>query len=324
MRFMKSIGALVFSAVMVTIGLHHVSAETFNRVVAIVNNDVITLHELNKKMEAITGLKPDEVKFQNDDKYLETRRRILDLLINDKIAQEKILEMGIRVTQRQIDAAVERMKKNNQWTHEDLKATLDKSGITYEKYLENIKRDIERVQLINFEVKSKIIIREEKVGEYYEEHKEDFGGNEKVHLASIFLMRKDSKDEGENRELLRRGEDILASLRMGEDFGELARKHSEGPGADEGGDLGTFKATQLEPELREIFEAMPEGGVTDLIKRPNGIQIIKLIKKEKGKVKSLEEARDAIYAVLFNEEVNRRYMSWIKGLRESSYTKIIF
>ncbi len=324
MRFMKLIGPFVFSAVMVAICLHHVSAETFNRVVAIVNNDVITLHELNKKMEAITGLKPDDFKSQNDDRYLETRRRILDLLINDKIAQEKIRELGIRVTQRQMDAAIERTKKDNQWTHEDLTETIEKSGMTYEKYLENIKRDLERVQLINFEVKSKIIIREEKISQYYEEHKEKFGGNEKVHLASIFLMHKDSKDEGENRELYRRGEDILARLRMGEDFGGLARKYSEGPGADEGGDLGTFKTTQLEPELRKIFEAMPEGGVTDLIKRPNGIQIIKLIKKEKGKAKSLEEARDAIYGVLYNEEVNRMYMSWIKRLRESSYTKIIF
>ena len=73
-------------------------------------------------------------------------------------------------------------------------------------------------------------------------------------------------------------------------FAEMARKYSEGPGADEGGDLGEFTMAQLEPELRKILEQMSEGGFSDLIIRPNGIQIIHLIKKQEGKVKTLAEA----------------------------------
>ena len=104
----------------------------------------------------------------------------------------------------------------------------------------------------------------------------------------------------------------------------MAGKYSEGPGADEGGDLGVFKTAQLDPELRKILETIPAGGVSDLIIRPQGIQIIRLIAKERGKLKRLDEVRDAIYGLLYREEVNKRYENWIEELRERSYTKIIF
>ena len=197
-------------------------------------------------------------------------------------------------------------------------------GITYEKYHEKVKQDLERLNLINSEVKSKIIIREEQLGQYYDKHKEEFSSVGEVHLANIFLMKKDPKDEDEIQELSQKGETILARLRKGEDFAKLAKEFSQGPGANEGGDLGLFKTDQLEPLIRKILDNLPEGGISDLIVRPNGIQIIKLIERKEAKVKSFEEVMDAIYADLYNAEVNKRYMSWIKGLRKSYYTKITF
>ena len=324
MNCIRSIGILIFSVIMIMVCLHEASAEICNRVVAIVNDEVITLHELNKRIKEMTGFTPDDLRSQGENMYLETRQSILDLLINDKIAQGKIRELGINITEQHVDAAIEKLKKDNQWTQEDMASKFKREGITYEKYRENIKNDLERVQLINFEVKSKIIIREDEISQYYQEHKKDFSSEGEVHLANIFLMRNNPDDEEENRELYRRGEDILTKLRKGADFGELARKFSQGPGADEGGDLGTFKTDQLEPELRKILEVLPEGGFSDLIIRPNGIQIIKLIEKRETVVKSLEEARDAVYAILYKEDINEKFTSWIKELRESSYTKIIF
>ena len=161
----RFIGALLFCAVM-ALFTHHLSAQTFNSIVAIVNEDVITLHELNKKMREMTGLTPDDLRSQSKKIYLETRRRILELLINEKITQAKIQELGIRVTPLQIDATIEKIKTNYQLTHEDLIDQLRKEGLTYEKYREKIKKDLERFRLIDAEVKSKIIIREEQLKQY--------------------------------------------------------------------------------------------------------------------------------------------------------------
>ena len=324
MNVIRSLAAFILFAVILLIGPHHVFAEIFNRVVAIVNNDVITLHELNHKIIQMTGSTADDLREQDEKSYFETREKILELMIDEKCAQEKIRELEIKVLPKEIDAAIENTKKNNRWTHEDLVARLKTEGVTYEEYRDKIKTDLEHHRLINAQVKAKIIIREEEITRYYEEHKEDFSTKETVHLAGIFLIRKNPRDAEEIRELKTKGEGILTRLRNGEDFGELARQFSQGPGADEGGDLGIFETVQLDQELKNAVEGIGAGEFTDLIVRPNGIQIIMLIDKQRGEVQSIEEVRDVIHAILYQEEVNKRYESWIRELRKEAYTRIIF
>ncbi len=300
------------------------AAEMCNRVVAVVNNDVITLYELNNRMKEMTGVAAEELMRKNEAMYRDARQKILELLIDEKIAQAKIKELRIQVSEKQVDNFLEKMKRDNQWTQEDLVAGLEKEGLSYEKYRERIKRDIERAQLIEYEVRSKIIIREEAIQKYYEEHKGTFGVAENVHLAGIFLMRRNLKSEEEMRELYRKAQDISAKLKAGADFGQMAGTYSEGPGARQGGDLGQFTVEHLEAGLKSVVEALPEGGVSDPLVRPNGIQIIKVVKKQTGKIRSLEEMKEAIYGILYQEEVNRRYQNWIKELRESAYTRVIY
>jgi len=299
------------------------AAEVCNRVVAVVNNDVITLYELNNRIKEMTGSAPEELMQKNETMFRDAQRKILELLIDEKIAQAKIKELGIKVADRQVDNFLEKMKRDNQWTQEDLVAGLEKEGLSYEKYRERVRRDIERAQLIEYEVRSKIIIRDEVIQKYYEDHRGTFGIAEKVQLAGIFLMRKNMKSEEEMRELYKKAQDISAKLKAGADFSQMAANFSEGPGANQGGDLGQFTVDHLEAGLKSVVEALPEGGISDPLVRPNGIQIIKVVKKQTGKIRSLEEMREAIYGILYQEEVNRRYQAWIKELRDSAYTRVM-
>jgi len=299
------------------------AAEVCNRVVAVVNNDVITLYELNIRIKEMTGSAPEELMQKNETMFRDAQRKILELLIDEKIAQAKIKELGIKVADRQVDNFLEKMKRDNQWTQEDLVAGLEKEGLSYEKYRERVRRDIERAQLIEYEVRSKIIIRDEVIQKYYEDHRGTFGIAEKVQLAGIFLMRKNMKSEEEMRELYKKAQDISAKLKAGADFSQMAANYSEGPGANQGGDLGQFTVDHLEAGLKSVVEALPEGGISDPLVRPNGIQIIKVVKKQTGKIRSLEEMKEAIYGILYQEEVNRRYQAWIKELRDSAYTRVM-
>jgi peptidyl-prolyl cis-trans isomerase SurA len=322
---MRALRRLFFLILVTSLWLEPLfAAEVCNRVVAVVNNQVITLYELNNRMKEMTGATPDELKLKNEAMYQDARQKVLELLIDEKIAQAKIKELRIQVSERQVDNFVEKLKRDNQWTQEDLVAGLEKEGLSYEKYRERIRRDIERAQLIEYEVRSKIIIRDEAIQKYYEEHKGTFGVAEKVQLAGIFLMRKNLKSEEEMRELYKKAQEIAAKLKAGADFSQMAGTHSEGPGAKQGGDLGEFTVDHLEPGLKSVIEALPEGGISDPMVRPNGIQIIKVIKKQTGKIRSFEEMKEAIYGTLYQEEVNRRYQNWIKELRENAYTRVIF
>ncbi|MCD4715283.1 MAG: peptidylprolyl isomerase [Desulfobacterales bacterium] len=299
-------------------------AETNNRVVAIVNDEVITLYELNGRMKDLTGLKPAEMRLRNEKQYLEARRKTLNSLIEDKLTLGKIQELGINVTPKRVDAAIERIKKNNGLTQEDLIAGLKRGGMTYDSYREKIKIQLERMELIHFEVKSKIIIREEDITDYYNKHRDEFMVKGKLHLAIIVLKQEGLSNQGGSDSLSSQAEDILSRLKGGEDFGELAKKFSKGPGAEDGGDVGFFKTSQIDPKLREIIKQMSPGDISEPIARPFGIQIVKLIDNQKERLKTIEEVRDAIYQIFYQKEVNKRYSAWIKELKDKAYTKIIF
>lgn len=304
--------------------IFQVQGETFNRVVAVVNDDVITLFELNKKIEEFTGRNSKELRKMDEAAFLETRQKVLDYLIDERIAGEKIKEMSIQIGDDDIDDAIERIKKNNQWTQEDLLEKIEEQGMNYDQFREKVKGDLSRMQLLNIEIRSKIIIREEEIQQYYKEHREEFTVNGDFRIAAIFLLMPQGGDDAEKQRVMDTAKDLHKRIQGGADFAELARKYSQGPGAADGGDLGYFKKKDLDSKLSEILDNLPEGGVSPPIVLPSGVQIIKMVEKGSGKEKDLEEMRDAIYSILYQKEVNKKYDAWIKEQRENSYTKIIF
>lgn len=301
-----------------------VHASICDRVVAIVNDDIITLHEVNTKMEEISGVKPAELKKEDEQKYFSARWKVLDLLIDERIAAEKAKELGIDVPPEEVDQAIEKIKKQNGLTQEELIASLKKRGISYDHYRTEMKQDLERMHLINLEVKSKIIIRDDIIKQYYKNHKKEFTSPGEIHLAAIFLRDENPHNPEAHRALMKKARKILTDLKEGQDFSKLARKYSQGPGAQEGGDLGMFKMAQLDDTLSKVVNALPVGGISGPISRDSDIQILKVLSRQEAGLKSLPQVREQIYDILYKKEVNRRFAAWIKNLREKAYIKIMF
>lgn len=302
MNAMKSITVLLLSSVIVTVTpFHGRAAEIFNRIVAVVNDDVVTQYELNQEILRNTGSTSDALKAQDDEGYIELRRNVLDMMVNERCAQEKAKELEIEVKEKEVDDRIERIKKDYHWTQEDLLATLSADGMTYDEYREEIKKALERDRLISAEIMARIVIREEEIRRYYEEHQADFVTEETVHVAGIFMTSKN----------LEEAQDVLTRLKNGEDLAMLT-------------DLGTLETNRLDPELKKVVDALNVGEVSDLIVRPNGIQIIKLLEKQDKGIKPLEEVEEAIRSTLYEQEIDKRYTAWIKDLRKDAYTKIIF
>jgi peptidyl-prolyl cis-trans isomerase SurA len=302
MNAMKSITVLLLSSVIVTVTPFHCrAAEIFNRIVAVVNDDVVTLYELNQEILRNTGSTSDALEAQDDEGYIELRRNILDMMVNERCAQEKVKELEIEVGEEEVDAHIERVKKEKHWTQEDLLATLSANAITYDEYREEVKRGLERDRLIGAEIMSRIIIREEEIRRYYEEHQADFATEETVHLVGMLMTSKN----------LEEAQDVLTRLKNGEGLAMLT-------------DLGTFETNQLDPELKKVVDALNVGEVSELIVRPNGLQIIKLLEKQDKGTKTLEEVKEVIRSTLYEQEINKRYTAWIEDLRKEAYTRIIF
>ena len=307
-----------------TIAPPHLLAEITNRIVATVNSDIITLHELNVSIKELTGLSPEDLKLRNEKKFYEIRRAILNNLVNEKITEQQIIKLGIKVTEKDINESIEKVKRENNITQEELIYNLKWDGITLEEYKAKVKQEIERFRLVNYEVKSKIVITEEDIKKYYQIHSKEYAGVSKVRLARIFLEVRKPNNTEEIARVKSLGDEILAKLRNGRDFSEMAKKYSDGPAGPEGGHLGWIKASQLEPTLRKQIAELSVGEHTEINPAPSGFQIIKLVEEKKGGQKTFEEVRDAIYSKLFSEKVEKRYSTWLNELRKKSFIKVSF
>lgn len=314
--------ALLLSVFMLARG--YLLAEVTNRIVAKVNSDIITLHDLNASIKKLTGLSAKELQRQDEKKFYQIRRAILDKLINQKIAEQQIIKLGIKVTAKDVEEAIEKVKRENNFTQEGLINSLKQEGLSLKEYKDEIEKEIERFQLVNYEVKSKIVITEEELKKYYQTHTKEYTEVPKVRLERIFLQVKSANDKKERARVKSVGVEILQRLKQGHDFSKVAKIYSQGPAGPEGGNLGWIEVSQLEPVLKEKITKLSVGEYTDLDFSPSGFQIIKLAEEKKGGLKPFEKIRDAIYSQLFKEKVEKRYAAWLNKLRKESFIKITF
>ena len=300
-------------------------AEIVDRIVAVVNDDIITLFELNR------AIKPYEDKIHalgySEEKerrmLFKVREGVLNQLIDKKIEDQQIKRSNIEISEEQIDQAIERIKEKNYFTDEDLRLALAKDGLTMETYRNKIKEELLRTRLISLEVKSKIVITEEDIAAYYEKHLDMYGGKQKYHLRNILITIPTFADENEKLEIRAKIDEILNELNAGESFETMARDYSESSTAPEGGDLGLFELDSLSPQLQKTIKGMKSGEFTPVLETDQGYQIFFLQEILKTPGKSLEDVSPEIQRILFEENADKKYQEWIEGLRKQSAIKII-
>jgi peptidyl-prolyl cis-trans isomerase SurA len=316
-----TVSSIVFSILLMVHGM--VSAQTGNRAVAFVNDDVITLYELNNKIEELTGKTSEELQSANEQEFFKTREEILDLIIDEKILKVKVKELEIEVTTEDIDNYMEYLKQNNKMTQEELLEKLKGEGLTYEKFRERIKENLERRNVVEREIIDKLIISEEQIAAYYETNKKAYERPGTAHIASIFLVPDTQDSQAQLDELKKKGESIFERISRGEKFEDLAKEFSNGPGAKDGGDLGTITLTDVDQRILNVINSLKDGEVSHPIDMGNRIQIVKLIKKVDTNYIPFEEVKEEIHQSLYNNEMEKRYNEYMTSLKKKNYVKKI-
>lgn len=299
--------------------------ELVDRIVAIVNDDAITLSELDEAylpfaQQIREANNPPEVEREM---IFKLRQEILNKLIDQKLTDQETERLQVSVSDKEIDRRIELIKSEHFLTEEDIRKTLAAQGYTLEEYRERIKEQLLRVKLINIEVKSKIAVSGKEIQDYYEEHKEEYQGGQKYHLRTILIKASPLARAGQKKAALERIKSIVRELKSGAAFDDLAKKYSQDGTAAAGGDLGLFTLDELLPEFQEMVLWMGEGEISPILETPKGYQILMLQEIKKIPGKTLEEARIEIQERLYRESVGEKYKAWLKLLRERSYIKII-
>jgi peptidyl-prolyl cis-trans isomerase SurA len=306
-------------------------ANIIDSCVAVVNDDVITLSEVNEAGKPIFQRIAEEVPpDQLAEALKQARKTVIDKLIEKKLLMQKAKEMNISISDEEVDKTLDRILERNHTTREQFREELARMGMTEEQYKNNLRDQILGSKLINYEVRSKVVIPEEQILDYYDKHY-----TEQVGEGGYYILQIGVTLDGEGmpadpvaakKEAKKKAERILSLARSGKDFKELARKYSDLPSAVDGGDIGAFQADEMAGYMKKAVTGLKPGEISQVVESPNGYMIFKLLSSQEGEIITkvpYESVKEEIRATLYQQEMEKRYDSWLKEIRSQAYVKIL-
>lgn len=287
-----------------------------DRVVAIVNKEVITWSDLYREMEFNAS---DQARAMKDDErrrfFKDNEMSYLENLIDLKLKLQEAAKEGISTSDADVAAAEKNIKSKYSMTDEVFKETIQKDGFTLETYEKKLREQITVNRLIDQEVRSKILVTERDIDAYLAGHKDAAKDLEGFDISQIML-----KKTGDDKQLEQKAWDIYKKLQAGENFAELARLYSDETSARGGGDLGFIRRSDMSTEFLNVCSSLKPGGISEPIWRGDGIYIIRV--NDARVFKSQQEMREVIRQKLLNEKFDAAFKNWARGLRDKAYVEV--
>ncbi|HUJ01369.1 MAG TPA: peptidylprolyl isomerase [Usitatibacter sp.] len=246
-----------------------------DRIVAVVNDDVITQDELNERTALVTRqLERQGATLPASDVLA---RQILERMINDRVQLQLAKDEGIKVDDLTLDRTIERIAQENKMSVPDFRKALEHDGIKYTRFRDDIRNEILISRLREKDVDNKIVVTDAEVDTELAREAREANADVEYELSHILVAvpPQASADQIEARR--RRALEALEALRRGANFGQIAAQYSDAPDALQGGNLGWRAAGGLPTLFVDVLKRMKPGDVSDILKSPNGFHIVKLI-----------------------------------------------
>jgi len=253
--------------------------QLIDRIVAVVNTEVITQRDLSERMTLVgTQLKrqgtpppPPEV----------LGRQVLERMIMDRVQVQFARDTGVRVDDLQVDRTMQLIAENNKLTLADFRRTLEREGVSFDRFREDIRNEIVISRLREREVDSKIQIGESEIENFLQELQAGDAGTQ-FDLSHILVRVPESASPEQVDGRLRRAQEALAKARGGADFAQLAVSYSDAPDALKGGGMGWRERDRLPELFAEALVKLKPGEVSDVLRSPAGFHIVRLNDRRGG------------------------------------------
>jgi peptidyl-prolyl cis-trans isomerase SurA len=303
-----------------------VNSKTVEEIVARVNNEIITRSELDKarvtakedaEQECKGRCSPEELKIQIEDR----QKHALSDLIDQSLLVQRGKDMGISVETEVIKRLDSIRLQNSLGSMEDLEKAVSTQGINWEDFKDNIRKGLLTQRVISQEVGSHITVGKDEIAKYYEAHKKDYIRPEQVALREIVVTTEGKKDS-ELPDLKKKAETALKRVKDGEEFGEIAKRFSDGSTAKQGGFLGVYKRGELSKELEDTVFKMKKNDLTDVMDTKQGYLILQILEHYDEGEQSLAKVEGEITDKLYSERMEPKLREYLKTLREQSYVVI--
>jgi peptidyl-prolyl cis-trans isomerase SurA len=286
-----------------------------DKVVAVINAEVITWSELYKAMEFEASPAVKAMGEQERRKLFRDNEGIfLEGLINMKLMLMAAKAANITVSEAEVQEAMKSIRDKYNLNDDAFKLAIGKEGFTMDEYKKKLMDQLAVSRMVDMEVRSRIIVNDKEVDEYIQKNKD--GAADEGYAVSMILVRK-SDDPARDEE---RAKAAYAGIKAGRDFAEVAREYSDDSSARAGGNLGFLKKSELSQAYMDVLSKLKEGETGAPFQSGAGIHILKL---EGSRVfKSTAEFRQAVKDKIYSEKNDKAYKAWVKGLRQSAYVEI--
>ena len=293
-------------------------AKTVDRIIAKVNEKIITQSELEERVFVrMMGLQKANVQpmpTQEEVMYEELERMIEERLLID--AGRKLrLDVG----EANVTKAIDEIKRNNGLSDEDLERMLQAESKSMEEYRGKIYDQILVSRVVAFEVRKRITVSKEEIEKYYNQHLKEYWVSEKLQLRHILFLMDVTLSEEDKRIKKQKARLALKKIRAGEDFIAVAKEFSEDISASTGGDLGEIERGKMVPEFEKAAFLLKEGEVSGLVETPYGLHIIKVDKITPGQTLPLDKVQGAIQEWFMNQKMKAEYQAYLSQLKKNAF-----
>jgi peptidyl-prolyl cis-trans isomerase SurA len=312
-RTKMKLGLVVFGFV----ALLGLGQDIVEEIVAIVNEDIITLSQFKKEYEMRTDAARAQLQGEQLDRVLaQIRSELLDSLITDLLVLQMAREKNLNVND-QVKAYMDNLKKQYSLeTDEDLKRAVQSQNMDWEVFRKQIEENALRQVLIFTEVGRSIALDESEIVDYYKKHSAEFIDPEEYTVRAVYLSVGAA-------DLDQRKKDVDAKLASGGDFADVAGTFSDEPLKDLKGDLGTLKKNEMDKTLLEAVEKLKKGEVSPWIQAKAGWYLLKLENKKDNRVRPFDEVRKAIEEKLYTDKQTVKVNEFLSTIKKKSYVKIL-
>jgi peptidyl-prolyl cis-trans isomerase SurA len=302
------------------------SGKTVEEIIARVNNEIITRSEYEKarqtseeeaKSECQNRCTPEQLQIAIEDREKHTLRDLLD----QSLLVQRAKDMGVSVEPEVIKRLDAIRIDNKLGSMEDLEKAVSGQGMNWEDFKNNIRNTLLTQRVISNEVGSHINISEDEINKYYEAHKSEFVRPEQVALREIVVSTEGKKPE-ELPDLKKKAELALKRVQDGEDFGEIAKRLSDGSTKSQGGFLGIYKRGELSKELEDKVFKMKRKELTEVMETKQGFLVLEVLEHYDEGEQSLAKVKNEITDKLYSARMEPAMREYLKTLREQSYVVI--
>ena len=310
--------SLFLAAVIAVVGGVNASAAkiVLDRIIARVNGQIVTQRQYDReKAELRVRLSERYSGAELEAQVREQSKNLLRDLIDQNLLVEKAKDLDIKVDTDVIKRLDEYRQQQNLASLEDLQKEVEKQGMDWADFNDNIKRQLQMQQVIGSEVGRRVLVSREDARKYYDAHKQEFSSPAGLHLEEIFI----SKDKHKPDEAEQRAKTALAEVKSGARFSEVAKKYSDGPTANQGGDIGFVAAGTLAAELEQPLKKMDTGDVSDIVETKYGPKIIKVLERRQAGVPPFEDVAERVINVLTDQKMQPALRKYLQTLRKESF-----